>query len=486
MASALDTYTQGLAALKRRYSSTDQAGQADIAKEGIQLRQRAQGEGVDLNQLEDAANLSMNRNYNVAAAANDPYEKQYRSDLFGKVKTMAPVGELPTAIPSPPPMNPNYGKAEKNYDTAQKVIDKGYKYDPNSDPLVAGARENAGKRATLATNDMMEEMNSRGILNSTVTSDRASQIHLQSEDQVTAMLPQFAQMAQNNHQNEISNMFGLGDRFANLGVAENQYEMQKAALTGKYMDPQLKGLYDQTLQLKRIAENPNATKQQFDDAHRMANTLRDQIAQAGGNPDIVGSDYDASQASRNIGGAASMTLPAQQMMVNTLMGISGNYPSIPVGTSDQMGQYPAFSPLQGYVKGLEGVKTTQGRQLDAQAVKASNPSYTEIQNKSVIGMTNDIISRSQSKQDALERLTDPDVQKAIVNDGIDISSVKKAIEDYYGKDPKEAATLSPAEIASRAQQSASEDVDYLAADTREEQQAILDKWIQYWSGGQGK
>ena len=89
---------------------------------------------------------------------------------------------------------PDYGAMTP--DMIQKIM-SGYTngsqyYDPSQDPVYNSMLELSGKQADKAGLATMEEMNARGILNSTVTSDRVGQIKQGASDAVLGAIPGLA------------------------------------------------------------------------------------------------------------------------------------------------------------------------------------------------------------------------------------------------------------------------------------------------------
>jgi len=122
----------------------------------------------------------------------------------------------------------NYGnyqnqQQQKNYQTQtqnmlsqlQKKVNTPFSYDPENDPRYKAAQQLAESQARTAGNQAMEALNDRGILNSTITSDRLGQIGKQYSDSVLQMVPQLYQNAYQEYQGGINNMSAMLNALAN-------------------------------------------------------------------------------------------------------------------------------------------------------------------------------------------------------------------------------------------------------------------------------
>lgn len=144
---------------------------------------------------------------------------------------------------------------------AANLVSGNKQYDPFTDPIYQSAQVSAARNAQTAGNQSMAEMNRRGILNSTVTSDRNNRINQEYMQKVTDLIPQLAGNYQNQQQNQISNYQNLANSYLNQGqnmqnraMQQEQFDKnyalnlaaQQANATGYYTDPSLS--YDSILQ----------------------------------------------------------------------------------------------------------------------------------------------------------------------------------------------------------------------------------------------
>lgn len=107
-------------------------------------------------------------------------------------------------------------------------INKPFSYNPKNDPAYQSAVREAGRQAKTASGRAMEELNSRGILNSTVTSDRLGQIEQESVAGVNdRILPQLMNQAYSRYQDSLSNMTNLANIYQ--GLESQAYDRERQA-----------------------------------------------------------------------------------------------------------------------------------------------------------------------------------------------------------------------------------------------------------------
>lgn len=452
----LDDFASKLGNLKKLYSTGAPDALADIQKQGLQLRSQASGQGVDLGALEDAANTFAG----IKTNNNSADEQAFRSSIFNQVKASPVYKDMTAASSGVPSSQMNF----RNEDMEQghqlltqlkQIMATPFSYNPNSDPLVAAAKSNADKRATLAVNDSNEDMNSRGILNSTVTSDRAAQIRNDSADSVTAMLPQFAQMAYGQHQQEVSNLSGLASSFLNSGIDERNFAANrsdvKASQTGTVMDPEAQAILNHLLSLKQTAENPWTTSDQLKQYGSLADQDRAKLSSYGIDPSLFSSDVDYKDAAANASKVGTRTLAGKTFDQNSansqfqnLFNTATSGGMIPVGFADEVAKIPGMESIAPYFKGLEGKPTVQGKQVDISqqnantsaynATKSSEPkpiSYSEQKQQATDFYISQALANSSSKDEALGYLNSPEIRQKMAANGADFPTIKAQLDKYY-------------------------------------------------------
>lgn len=174
-----------------------------------------------------------------------------------------------------------------------------FSYDPNSDPAYQAALDRAKTNINNGTAQTEAEMNRRGLLNSTITSDRSAEIGAQEMANVeTTVLPQLMQQA---YQKYIDNQNQQQQQFANLGAVASQYLNEdqrgidntntRAGLTGNLPGgEQAQQLYSQLMGLKQQAEAKGITaadrsklSNQADGIRAMLSTMGVDISKLGAN-----------------------------------------------------------------------------------------------------------------------------------------------------------------------------------------------------------
>lgn len=149
----------------------------------------------------------------------------------------------------------------------------GQYYNPDSDPVYKSMYDLANKQADKAGLQTMEAMNDRGILNSTITSDRVGQIKQGASDAVLSSIPGLAanfdnKMANNaaGLQNLLNTVLGAG-QFQQGFAEDNQrwdknFALDEAAVTGRYVSPEAQGLIQGILNSKQYGStNQNSLNQ---------------------------------------------------------------------------------------------------------------------------------------------------------------------------------------------------------------------------------
>lgn len=170
-----------------------------------------------------------------------------------------------------PPSRTNSGQTVQDFlgmtpDMIKKIMD-GYTtgsqyYDPSKDPVYNSMFELSQKQADKAGLQAMEQMNDRGILNSTITSDRIGQIKQGASDAVIGSIPGLANNFDNkqaNNQNGLQNLLnsvlGAG-QFQQTFAEDNSrfdrnFALDEAAVTGRYMSPESQSLLEAILNGKQ-------------------------------------------------------------------------------------------------------------------------------------------------------------------------------------------------------------------------------------------
>lgn len=117
-------------------------------------------------------------------------------------------------------LNQLWAEANGYKNQISELLKNGFQYNPENDAAYKSLQTLAAKNAKAASGVAMEEMNDRGILNSTITSDRMGHIQQSAQDQVTAAVPQLQAQAYAQYSDKLSTLYNLMN--TSYGNAENE------------------------------------------------------------------------------------------------------------------------------------------------------------------------------------------------------------------------------------------------------------------------
>lgn len=164
-------------------------------------------------------------------------------------------------------------KAQNYFDKANQLasqleqnMSQGFNYNPSSDPNYQNALAQSTRNVEKASSRTMEQMNDRGILNSTVTSDRVGQQRQDAMQNVNSMIPQLSNQSYGRYQDNLANqndllqtMLGAGFNQQNFNrdttLQDREYAMGQAELTGNYVPSEARGTISEILKNKRYMDS---------------------------------------------------------------------------------------------------------------------------------------------------------------------------------------------------------------------------------------
>lgn len=279
----------------------------------------------------------------------------------------------PTATASPVKANTNQSSElmdlMKAYATKQATP---FSYEANSDPAYQAALQRARANINDGNSQVQAETNRRGILNSTITTDRGSEIAAKEMGNVeTTVLPQLMQQAyqryadqQNQEQQQFANQGNLAQMYTNENQRGIDNTNTRAGLTGNLPgDGQAQQLYSQLLSLKQQAESPGVTAAERTKLSNQANGVRAMLSNMG---------VDVSQL-----GASSSYATASQFTpsVRTLQGQQLDAQKQAQQQAQEQQQWDnRFNYGQAIGQFSNGQKTLQAQQMDT-----ANQQYAEQQ-----------------------------------------------------------------------------------------------------------
>lgn len=267
-------------------------------------------------------------------AANPPPPPVYTnvSDLFNPAQTTVRDVNGTAAPVNNGQANWNSNQSIPDYGAMTpemiKQIQNGYlnnpAYDPATDPAYQASLALANKQANAAGLSTMEDMNERGILNSTITSDRVGQIKQGASDAVIGNIPGLQANYNNNHQN---NMNGLSNLLnTTIGASQFQqtfaegnrqfdknFSLDEAETTGRYMPPEAQALIDSVINAKKITSMTNISPQDRAKAGEQANAARAKLSAMGIDISGIGGSVGYQDAITNLSSLGRNTLPQQKM-----------------------------------------------------------------------------------------------------------------------------------------------------------------------------
>ncbi|WP_059049988.1 hypothetical protein [Paenibacillus senegalimassiliensis] len=195
-----------------------------------------------------------------------------------------------------------------------------FSYDRDSDPAYQTAVSRARSNIEQGNSAAQAEMNRRGILNSTITSDRMGEIASQEMGRVESEIaPQLEQAAYQRYLNDLQRQ---DQQLANVGSVASMYLSEdqrgidntntRAGLTG-YLPggEEAQGLVNQLLTLKQQAEAPGITAADRSRLSNQADGVRAMLSQMGVDASAYGANVDFATASQTA--PSIRTLAGQQL-----------------------------------------------------------------------------------------------------------------------------------------------------------------------------
>lgn len=296
-----------------------------------------------------------------------------------------------------------FGNAEDLYGRLDKQLNTDFKFDPSTDASYIAAQQLADEGAKDASRMTLETMNDRGIVNSSITSSQLGQIEQKAKLEPLKLIPQLQAQALQKRQGDMGIMANLFSNVMNTGQQRYQFDqtmpMQQAAVTGRYLPEEAKGLVD-TIMNAKVNWPKAGTKEEKAQWATKAKDARDQLTAMGYDAEkMFGGNVGLAEAGKNFGGMGQLTPDAQAAMLNALNNMPGFFGTFPKGAGDLLKGLPMFSGLSDIYKGMEGKPTmdlvkfnaemknlgleAQGKKL-SQAATAQNMNYsTWLHNKNI-------------------------------------------------------------------------------------------------------
>lgn len=315
---ALDDYAKQLAGLKQTYSTaTDKTIRDKAAADGTTLRKQAIGAGVDLNQLEDAAN----KFGNIKPVGTGAQQSAYRQQNIGSAITSAAsdkaskLGNFSVGSAGEMKYSNDYLEAANKYQTQlDKMMTNGFTYDYTTDNAYNALKQQVEAGAKQANNQSEAELNSRGILKSSLTDTTIRNTNQSAQNALTQAIPGLEANAYSKWHQGFQDLYNMWNSESDKGFQERTFTYDQAdknaARDGTYEDPQATALMQGIIDLKN--QWAGATADQRKVIESSANELRSRLGQLGGyDPNLFGANVSSAQATKNMSSAGIKTLDAQ-------------------------------------------------------------------------------------------------------------------------------------------------------------------------------
>lgn len=308
------------------YNTGDQAMKLQIAQNQAKIGSDA---GYKGNEISRALQVIQNRQ---AQGQDTTAQQKYLTTNLGykAPATTAPTTTAPTtmAAASTPNANTQMTNTQQGMDLLSQMRaianreQSQFSYDPNADPLYQAALKRAQANIDSGNSATQAELNRRGILNSTITSDRMSELAAQEMGRVeTDVMPSLMQQAYQQYmdqealkQQQFGNLGALSQSY--LGEDQRQFgnRVAEGELTGNYMPEGAQNAINAILQLKQQAETKGITAAERQKLSAQADGYRAQLLSMGIDPAAYASGVNYNTARTN--NAGIRTLGGQTMDLN--------------------------------------------------------------------------------------------------------------------------------------------------------------------------
>lgn len=304
------------------YNTGDQAMKLQIAQNQARISGDA---GYKDNEISRALQVIQNRQ--SQGLDTSAQQKYLTTNLGYKAPSTGATATTPTttAAASTPSVNTQMTNTQQGMDllSQMKAIanreQSQFSYDPNADPLYQAALKRAQANIDSGNSATQAELNRRGILNSTITSDRMSELAAQEMGRVeTDVMPSLMQQA---YQQYMDNEALKQQQFSNLGALSQSYlgedqrqfgnRVTEGELTGNYMPEGAQNAINNILQLKQQAEAKGITAAERAQLSAQADGYRAQLLSMGIDPTQYASGVNYNTARTN--NAGIRTLGGQTM-----------------------------------------------------------------------------------------------------------------------------------------------------------------------------
>lgn len=225
--------------------------------------------------------------------------------------TLTATASIPQANVPMPPTTDYRSQIDSLLKQYQQLASSPITYNVQSDPSYASIQQ-AARRASQNT---MEALNERGILNSSITASQLGQIQQQAEAQAEQAA---YERAYNQRMAELANLGNLINLYANRDDTMFGRGVTEAQLTGQYIPSQAQALVQQLIALKQEAERPGLGAETYAQYKAQGDAIRAQLRSMGVDTSWIDSNVTSAQALQNMPNVFA-TLDARNQAFNQNM-----------------------------------------------------------------------------------------------------------------------------------------------------------------------
>lgn len=286
------------------YNTADAAAKKRLVDSRLKLSTDA-----GYKQSETARALQAIKDREASGLDTSAQQKYLTNQLGYKAPSAAPTAVAPVT-PAVTPPKTNISQSSELTDLMKAYATKQatpFSYDEKSDPAYQAALTRAQANINDGNAQVQAENNRRGILNSTITTDRGSEIAAEQMGNVeTTIVPQLMSQAYQRYadqQNQEQQQFANQGSLAQMYTAEDQRGIDNtnttAGLTGNLPGgEQAQSLYSQLLTLKQQAESPGVTAAERTKLSNQADGIRAVLSTMGVDTSKLGAGTNYSAASQ--------------------------------------------------------------------------------------------------------------------------------------------------------------------------------------------
>lgn len=435
-------------------------------------------------------------------------------------KPLQPVEPQSVPAPATSPVQPDLGpyqdwktKTDALFSKLEGLTNQQFTYDPNTDPAYQAQRQLAQLRAGDASKQAMEIANEKGILGSSMTGESLAQIQQRAEQEAASYIPQYREQAYGQFQDRLQNAGSLLRTASDLRGYDDNLAMEKANITGTYLDPDAESKINRIIELGE-AWNTGSPEQQAQ-YHQEAESLRSELQGMGIDPSLFGADKTTEQRTANIGKAGVQTLVGQNQQFNQdvtetelMARLTGHLPDgTPTNEKQQKDLDNAWNTIKeiGYVpaslaqivgvpvntKTQDAIKTAIAQQnANTSSFSAQTSRQNVEQDQSKVDQQKDMNAQQAQIMDGIAQFDTAAEASAWLNAnaksiteslGADtFSEMKKMLPLFFGEDTSGDQAASTQKLRQQATDMAQKDLRW--KNSKQDKEALIQEYMKYLTG----